>query len=58
VTPAPLQHGRLNGIACLLFAAFLWGCSFPVGKAAMLAVDAYFLTSIRYGVAAVMAWQR
>ncbi|MFC7518418.1 DMT family transporter [Herbaspirillum sp. GCM10030257] len=52
--PASLQPGRLGGIGCLLLAAFLWGCSFPVGKAAMLAVDAYFLTSIRYGVAAVI----
>lgn len=49
-----LQSGRLSGIGCLFFAAFLWGCSFPVGKAAMLAVDAYFLTSIRYGVAALI----
>jgi drug/metabolite transporter (DMT)-like permease len=54
--PADEKRGpgisRFAGIACLLIAAVSWGCSFPVGKAAMLAVDAYFLTSIRYGVAA------
>jgi drug/metabolite transporter (DMT)-like permease len=49
-----LSRERLGGIACLLVAAIAWGCSFPVGKAAMLVVDAYFLTSIRYGVAAAV----
>ncbi|OWW22898.1 hypothetical protein AYR66_15920 [Noviherbaspirillum denitrificans] len=41
-------------MACLILAAVSWGCSFPVGKAAMLVVDAYFLTAIRYGVAAAV----
>lgn len=44
----------LAGIGCLILAAVAWGCSFPVGKAAMLAVDAYFLTAIRYGTAAAV----
>lgn len=49
-----ISRERLGGVACLLIAAIAWGCSFPVGKAAMLAVDAYFLTAIRYGVAAAV----
>lgn len=51
---ASAGNAPLAGIACLVIAAVSWGCSFPVGKAAMLVVDAYFLTAIRYGVAATV----
>jgi drug/metabolite transporter (DMT)-like permease len=48
------RHAPLAGIVCLVLAAVSWGCSFPIGKAAMLVIDAYFLTAIRYGVAAAV----
>lgn len=49
-----MTSGRLAAVGCLLLAAVSWGCSFPIGKAAMQVVDAYALTSIRYGVAAAV----
>lgn len=48
------RRARLAGIGCLVLAAVFWGSSFPVAKSAMLAVDAYFLTAIRYGFAAAV----
>ncbi|WP_420473632.1 DMT family transporter [Noviherbaspirillum sp. ST9] len=54
MSDAAARDAPLAGIGCLVLAAVTWGCSFPVGKAAMLVVDAYFLTAIRYGFAAAV----
>lgn len=41
-----------KGGGFLLTAAILWGGMFPVAKDALVAVDAYYLNSLRYGLTA------
>lgn len=48
-----MRQTQFGAIACLT-AAIIWGSSFAVSKVAMQAVDAYHLTVIRYGIAAVV----
>lgn len=42
------------GALLLLFAAMAWGGMFPVAKTALITVDAFYFTSIRYGIAALV----
>lgn len=48
------RETQFGAIACLLLAAMSWGGGLAVGKVAMMVVDAYHLTAIRYGVAALV----
>src|SRR5438552_18739322 len=43
---------RRAGCGQLLLATVTWGSAFTVGKAALSQVDAYYLTALRYGLAA------
>jgi len=45
---------RLPGIAALIFATGSWGLMFVVGKEVLQHVDAFWLTLLRYGVAALL----
>lgn len=42
------------GATLVLIATISWGAMFPVAKAAMIALDAFYLTAIRYGIAALL----
>ena len=42
------------GMAALLFAVVMWGGMFPVAKAALMVLDAFWLTLIRYGTGALL----
>ncbi|MFZ5511345.1 MAG: DMT family transporter [Pseudomonadota bacterium] len=48
------RQSQSGAVACLLLAAVTWGSAFAVGKAALTVIDAYHLTSIRYGIAALV----
>lgn len=48
------RNALTKGALLLLIATIVWGVMFPVGKAALGSVDAYYLTAIRYGVASVI----
>lgn len=43
-----------RGLLALIVTALSWGGLFPVGKAALAVLDPYYLTVIRYGVAAAV----
>ncbi len=43
-----------TGMLALLLAAVLWGGMFPVAKSALLTLDAFWLTLIRYGSGALL----
>ncbi len=43
-----------RGLLALSVTALSWGGLFPVGKAALVALDPYYLTVIRYGIAAAL----
>jgi len=43
-----------SGMLALLLAAVLWGGMFPVAKSALLTLDAFWLTLIRYGSGALL----
>jgi drug/metabolite transporter (DMT)-like permease len=46
------KYKVLTGVAMLLVAAIGWGGMFPVAKAALSVVDAFYLAIIRYGITA------
>ncbi|HEX6827615.1 MAG TPA: EamA family transporter, partial [Burkholderiales bacterium] len=48
------QKPALAGTLLLAAAAVAWGGAFPAGKSALGVVDAYYLTAVRYGIAAVV----
>jgi drug/metabolite transporter (DMT)-like permease len=48
------KYKILSGVAMLLVAAIGWGGMFPVAKAALPAIDAFYLATIRYGVTALV----
>ncbi|MHB1620159.1 MAG: DMT family transporter [Sulfuricella sp.] len=45
---------RYAGMLALLLAAVLWGGMFPVAKTALVTLDAFWLTLIRYGSGALL----
>jgi drug/metabolite transporter (DMT)-like permease len=48
------KPGLVNGMLALLLAAVLWGGMFPVAKAALVTLDAFWLTLVRYGSGALL----
>ncbi len=48
------NHRRYAGMLALLLAAVLWGGMFPVAKSALVTLDAFWLTLIRYGSGALL----
>ncbi len=47
-----MQTNQLKGVLVMLVTVLIWGGMFPVAKGALLSLDAFWLSSIRYGVAA------
>jgi len=48
-----VQSNQLKGVLIMLITVFIWGAMFPVAKDALQALDAFWMSSIRYGVAAL-----
>lgn len=51
---ATKDSAPLKSLALLALAAMAWGGMFPVAKAALSGLDAFYLTAIRYGTAALI----
>jgi drug/metabolite transporter (DMT)-like permease len=49
-----MQTNQLKGVLIMLMTVLIWGAMFPVAKAALQTLDAFWLSSIRYGAAALM----
>jgi len=47
-----VQTNQLKGVLIMLITVLIWGGMFPVAKGALQALDAYWISSIRYGMAA------
>jgi drug/metabolite transporter (DMT)-like permease len=47
-----VQTNQLKGVLIMLITVLIWGGMFPVAKGALQTVDAFWLSSIRYGIAA------
>ncbi|MCX7142325.1 MAG: DMT family transporter [Proteobacteria bacterium] len=47
-----MQKNQLKGVAIMLMTVLIWGATFPVAKSALQSMDAYWMSSIRYGLAA------
>ncbi len=43
---------QLRGVLIMLITVLIWGGMFPVAKGALQALDAFWLSSLRYGIAA------
>ncbi len=57
-----MQTNQLKGLLVMLVTVLIWGGMFPVAKGALLSLDAFWLSSIRYGVAApllvaILCWR-
>ena len=57
-----MQTNQLKGLLVMLVTVLIWGGMFPVAKGALLTLDAFWLSSIRYGVAApllvaILCWR-
>ncbi len=48
------KYKVLTGVAMLLLAAIGWGGMFPVAKATLSVIDAYYLSTIRYGITSLI----
>jgi drug/metabolite transporter (DMT)-like permease len=51
---SPSHQDHRSGNLYMLLVIVIWGAFLPVGKSALEAVDAYWLTAIRYAVAALI----
>jgi drug/metabolite transporter (DMT)-like permease len=49
-----LQKNQLKGVLIMLLTVLIWGAMFPVAKGALQVLDAFWMSSIRYGVAALV----
>ena len=49
-----VQSNQFKGVVVMLFTVLIWGGTFPVAKAALLTLDAFWMSSIRYTVAALV----
>lgn len=49
-----MQTNQFKGVLLMLMTVLIWGATFPVGKAALQTLDGFWLSAIRYGVAAPM----
>jgi drug/metabolite transporter (DMT)-like permease len=47
-----VQTNQFKGVLIMLMTVLIWGATFPVAKGALLALDAFWMSSIRYGAAA------
>lgn len=57
-----MQTNQLKGVVIMLITVLIWGAMFPVAKDALRALDAFWMSSIRYGVAglcfaAILCWR-
>ena len=57
-----MQANQLKGVLIMLITVLIWGGMFPVAKGALQTLDAFWLSSIRYGVAAplfvaILCWR-
>jgi drug/metabolite transporter (DMT)-like permease len=49
-----VQTNQLKGVVIMLMTVLIWGGMFPVAKGALQALDAFWMSSIRYGAAALV----
>jgi drug/metabolite transporter (DMT)-like permease len=49
-----VQTNQLKGVLIMLMTVLIWGAMFPVAKAALQTLDAFWMSSIRYGAAALL----
>lgn len=57
-----MQANQLKGVLIMLVTVLIWGGMFPVAKGALQTLDAFWISSIRYGVAAplfvaILCWR-
>ena len=57
-----MQTNQLKGVLIMLVTVLIWGGMFPVAKGALQTLDAFWLSSIRYGIAAplfvaILCWR-
>lgn len=49
-----MQSNQFKGVLVMLVTVLIWGGTFPVAKAALSSLDAFWMSSIRYGAAALL----
>jgi drug/metabolite transporter (DMT)-like permease len=49
-----VHTNQLKGVLIMLITVLIWGGMFPVAKGALLTLDAFWLSSLRYGAAALL----
>lgn len=49
-----MQTNQLKGVLIMLMTVLIWGAMFPMAKGALQALDAFWMSSIRYGAAALL----
>ncbi len=49
-----MRTNQLKGVLMMLMTVLIWGGMFPVAKGALQTLDAFWMSSIRYGAAALM----
>jgi drug/metabolite transporter (DMT)-like permease len=49
-----VQTKQFKGVLIMLMTVLIWGATFPVGKAALQTLDAFWMSSIRYGAATLV----
>lgn len=57
-----MQTNQFKGVLIMLMTVLIWGATFPVAKSALQSMDAFWMSSIRYGVAAplfvaILCWR-
>ena len=57
-----MQTNQFKGVLIMLVTVLIWGGMFPVAKGALLSIDAYWISTIRYGIAvplfvAILCWR-
>src|SRR3970040_1733613 len=50
----PVRTNQFKGVLIMLITVLIWGGMFPVAKGALQTMDAFWLSTIRYGVAALL----
>jgi drug/metabolite transporter (DMT)-like permease len=49
-----VQSNQFKGVLLMLITVLIWGGMFPVAKGALQTLDAFWISSLRYGIAAPM----
>lgn len=57
-----MQTNQFKGVLIMLITVLIWGATFPVAKGALQSLDGFWMSSIRYGVAApllvaILCWR-